>query len=946
MIRDLQQEFEAAFNRLDAEQQAAVMETEGPVQVVAGPGSGKTEILCLRIGRILLVQDCHPSNILCLTFSRAAVETIRERLRKLIGSTADMVEVHTFHSFSHKLLREKGGQLLRHRKLISRAQQSMVLSRLLFTQFAEADPRQLKPTTASVINSYLQLFSHLSREGIDLPDLEEQAAAWGADAIACIQHLSGLQTAYTKTLEERNLITFDDLLVEAILLLSDLPDVLAAVREKYTYLLVDEFQDTNPLQLQLIRLLTAGEISPNFFAVGDENQSIYRFQGAGTQQFNWMAKHFQTAGTFQLMGNYRSIPPLAKAFKALASMLSEQAFDEGASQSSEQANGNDHMALVCRLYQNSDDEARGTALLVQQLMQQGRKGTTAVLARKHQELQTVAGYLYQLGIPFRYNRQENNLLQSHFGQCLHNTLQFLHLRGLDNYMSEGYLCHALLHKQEGKQLLQLFMEQRQQTQIRLFEWLGASGNRLSYLPSWYTLMQSLLWRQDETLSRETLNILQSVVTTGLRMAPTSAEATAWAEWLEHFLETDNQKTLRSLAAMISYQVQQHIAIPVNLPPHETDEAVVTLSTIHAAKGLGFSMVLLVGCQSANWEDAPHADVLPIPLALKAFIYPEASTQDDLARLFYVACTRAGQALHCSCHEEDGKGSSALLQPLLDWGMEIQDHREKHFNMPPVKQYKVEADDAWNTLVEERCARYALSPTGTHHWSDCQNRFFITQLIKVPGMGSEATAFGNLMHEVLKMIGKQSQLQHQSGWLEDTINRLFKTQWFRFHPLHLDAYRRYALWLLPRYLEKHPLPEKPVLVEKAFQQVSPAGMRIKGILDRVEVDGDRVRMIDYKTGRRRDPLEPFGDNNNPGSAYWRQGMIYAGIMQSVYPDVQTFEFAFHYLEDEAPEEVLAVAPHAGLDSWLHKVWEEILALRLKKSCGDPDCIYCQVMETVG
>jgi DNA helicase-2/ATP-dependent DNA helicase PcrA len=279
-------------------------------------------------------------------------------------------------------------------------------------------------------------------------------------------------------------------------------------------------------------------------------------------------------------------------------------------------------------------------------------------------------------------------------------------------------------------------------------------------------------------------------------------------------------------------------------------------------------------------------------------------------------------------------------------MELQDNRDKHINIPPVEQYKVQADYEWNTLVEERCARYALSPTGTHHWSDCQNRFFITQLIKVPGMGSEATAFGNLMHDLLKMIGKSPSMQQDSGLLEKTTNHLFKVAWFRFHPLHLDAYRRYALWLLPRYLEKHPLPEKPVLVEKAFQQVSPAGMRIKGILDRVEVDGDKVKMVDYKTGRRRDPLEPFGDNNNPGSAYWRQGMIYAGIMQSVYPDAQTFEFAFHYLEDEASEEVLAVAPHAGLDSWLHTVWEEIMALRLKKSCGDPDCLYCLVMQSVG
>jgi DNA helicase-2/ATP-dependent DNA helicase PcrA len=122
------------------------------------------------------------------------------------------------------------------------------------------------------------------------------------------------------------------------------------------------------------------------------------------------------------------------------------------------------------------------------------------------------------------------------------------------------------------------------------------------------------------------------------------------------------------------------------------------------------------------------------------------------------------------------------------------------------------------------------------------------------------------------------------------------------------------------------------------------MRIKGILDRVEIDGDKVRMVDYKTGRRKDSLEQFQDKENPGSAYWRQGMIYAGIMQSVYPDATAFEFAFHYLEDDKPVEVLDVKPHDGLNSWLHAVWTEIMALRLRKSCGDPECIYCLVMQS--
>jgi hypothetical protein len=120
------------------------------------------------------------------------------------------------------------------------------------------------------------------------------------------------------------------------------------------------------------------------------------------------------------------------------------------------------------------------------------------------------------------------------------------------------------------------------------------------------------------------------------------------------------------------------------------------------------------------------------------------------------------------------------------------------------------------------------------------------------------------------------------------------------------------------------------------------MRIKGILDRVEVTDGTVRMTDYKTGRRKDSLNPFQDEENPGSAYWRQGMIYAGIMQSVYADASSFEFAFHYLEDDKPVEVLDVKPHDGLNNWLHAVWTEIMTLRLRKKCTDPDCIYCKTM----
>lgn len=941
------QEYQRAFSRLNAEQKAAVLETEGPVCVVAGPGTGKTTVLSLRIGRILEIQDCHPSSILCLTFSRAAVDSIREKLQSLMGTTAAMVEVHTFHSFCHKLLRERGSDLLRNRKLISRAQQSMLLSRLLHSHLAESDPRHLKPAPATVINNYLNIFSHLTKEGIQLTELQFDHNEWSPAGIEFVEQLTALHQAYTGMLEERKLISFDDLLTETIRLLTDQPSLHAGVREKYAYLLVDEFQDTNPLQLQLIRLLTAGEAAPNLFATGDENQSIYRFQGAGTAQFTWLQETFEGVKTFRLQTNYRSNPGLAEAFSRIAGMITEQSFQQPAQEPAVAAgNTVENPILKGCIYRNSADEALGTAYLLQRLLQENTPGNIAVLARKHHELQALAGYLHLLGVPFRYNRQENNLLNRPFGLCLHYTLQFLHLRGLDNYSSEGYLFHALLYKQDGKKLLQLFMEQRQQTQVRFFEWLGAHVQKISYLGKWYALVQSLLWRIDEPLNQETLSILQAATCEGLQEGLSEPEEKAWKEWVEQFLETDKQKTLRSFAMMIGYQAQQHIPIPVPVfTDHETS-TIVTLSTIHAAKGMGFSRVMLLGCSSTNWEDAPLPAAVPVPREVYQLIYPEATEKDDLTRLIYVACTRAEQELYCSFHEEIPAAKlSRLFQPLVDAGMKMEDNRKRSFDSPIIEQYKVEQDEEWNNLVQERCARYALSPTGTHNWQECQNRFFITQLIKVPGLGSEATAFGNIMHEVLKLIGKSPQVQGDAVWIEQTINRLFKSYWFRFFPIHLDAYRRYALWLLPRYLAMSPLPEQAGMIEKSFQQVSPSGLRIKGILDRVEIREGIVRMTDYKTGRRKDSMDPFQDDENPGSAYWRQGMIYAGIMQTMFPESNAFEFAFHYLEDDNPVEVLDVQPHEGLNNWLQSVWTAIISLRLRKKCPDPECIYCKTMAAL-
>ena len=298
--------FETEYKRLNPNQKKAVDTVEGTVMVVAGPGTGKTQILSLRIANILKKTDTEPENILALTFTNAGVYSMRKRLAEIIGSEAYRVNIFTFHSFCEALVSEYGEeyQYISGAKLISPVEQLQIFEEII----EQGDFKLLRPWgDASYYVNYLpSAIGELKREAMtvdrlrevlrkeekdfsQIEDLYHEKGRWAGQMkgdykkleknINKNKELADVYEEYQKKLRENKLYDYDDVILETIKAMETSDEFLLSLQEKYQYILVDEHQDTNNSQNKILELMSDYFDRPNLFIVGDEKQAIYRFKG-------------------------------------------------------------------------------------------------------------------------------------------------------------------------------------------------------------------------------------------------------------------------------------------------------------------------------------------------------------------------------------------------------------------------------------------------------------------------------------------------------------------------------------------------------------------------------------------------------------------------------------------------------------------------------------------
>ena len=956
-----------AFNKLNAKQQEAVLQIDGPVLVLAGPGTGKTEVLAVRIGQILKQQDVYPSNILCLTYSTAAVDAMRSRLRTLIGSSADEIAINTYHSLCNRLILQNAEDTFRGRTLMTDAQRHMLIEKLIYDHLSPSDKNFLKPASSSRINDLSKIFQTLKQENITKEDLVRHAEN-------CINNILPLEEKYIKKngelnqkgkelkvriekfatdianmyedynrqLDERNKYEFEDMLIEGVLLLQSNQLLATRLQEQYQYILVDEFQDTNLKQLALINQLCSNVMEPNIFAVGDDDQCIYRFQGASQQNFEWMRRKFPNLKTILLDINYRSTAViLQESFGLISSNSGRQPEkDKPLKAGNSNYHGTTHKPSF-KIYEDAEQEAYDIARQIHE-SSDGKYNGIAILARKHSELNFLTQWLDHYKVPYQSNRTSLNLLGTPFGKCFHYLLQFIRCHELNSRLAEGFLVQYLLQKRIGNDLLRAFLLSKQIKGVSFFDWLISDANPIASLSSIAKeINQVFIHRNNDEISAQ-INSCIALAQQGLADAVTEQQMAA----LNEFIQTDRDKNLLSIANMLWYQEQNGIPIWFELVVQEDGEQnAVTLSTIHGSKGLQYDTVFLIGCHNTNWEQRSGAEGIKVPDLLNRYIIPEPDSEDDMRRLLYVACTRAKTRLQASAFRNNFNGKPLTVTTLLEGfkNSDQVDYKEvPEFELPFIESndYTISCDEGLMNLIQERLASFEISPTSTASWERCQNEFFFNAVMKLPGTSAEAASFGNLFHGVLQAVTSDITRQHDPAFVHGLVEEEMDKLKLNFHPTRIGRYKQYGMWLISEYLRSHPFVKKPDHIEDEFHHVLSNGAKIKGKLDRVDVYDDHVNVVDYKTGKYKKTLKEFESAEEPGTQYWRQANMYTLLMQENFGSKGKCNFEFHYPENNKTIDLYAYENHPAFLSWLETIWTKTQSFSFASNCANQDCIYCK------
>ena len=469
MSHPLPPAFAAELARLNERQREAVTHPDGPLLVVAGPGTGKTQLLAARVAWLLAQPDARPQEVLCLTYTDAAARNMRQRLLRFIGPAAHRVAIHTFHSLGQLIIQENAELLGQHDLTAASDLETDELLRGLLDQLPIGHPLRRDTSSQYYDLPHLrELFQAMKREGwqpaevlaeleiyrlgltddeqylykkpapalqaqgIRPGDVKHHELAAEEDRIAKAAAAVGLFGAYQAALRGRQRYDYDDMLAWATRLLTDHEHLRLGYQERFQHFLVDEYQDTNGAQSQLLHLLAGYWDRPSILVVGDDDQSIFRFQGASVANVLHFRQRYPGAAVVVLEENYRSSPPVLAAAQGLIARNTERLTRQVPGLTKDLLARHPRFGAaqrppVLRRYATPLHEAAHLAADLSALHHSGQwpAGGAGIIARNHDQLDLLAQLLRAAGVPFYRKRPVNVLTTEPLATSLHRVLAYL-----------------------------------------------------------------------------------------------------------------------------------------------------------------------------------------------------------------------------------------------------------------------------------------------------------------------------------------------------------------------------------------------------------------------------------------------------------------------------------------------------------------------------------------
>ncbi|MGH2949688.1 MAG: ATP-dependent helicase, partial [Solirubrobacteraceae bacterium] len=623
------------LNAVDPEQREAVRQTDGPLLVIAGAGSGKTRVMTERTAHLIEQGIAHPGQILSITFTNKAAGEMRERLARRVGpELAGAVTLGTFHALCARILRAHPGDSGRSARysIYDEGDSKRVLERYL----TRADKARIERD--QVLAAISRAKNHLvARDRFLCATPDQLGGLVLHDDIK--QIITSVWGQVDAELERSDALDFDDLIGFTVALLERLPDVLAGYRRRWRYLQVDEHQDTNPLQDRLLRLL-AGE-NPNLMVVGDDQQAIYRFRSADVRNILRFDRDYPQARVVRLVRNYRSTPQIVNAANRL---IAHNATGRPKTMVAQAPAGPEPM---CRAHASEEAEARWAAAAIARAGAHGiARSEIAVLARAKGVLTSIESALVAAEIPYQvlsgtafYQRREVKAGLAHLALLVnpHDAEAFSRVM-LDARPGIGEVTAARVDAHATTANISL-LEACVQAD-------GLSRTRRDQKASLIAFGRAMLELAGQLERRSVSSLLAEIVRLphGLQEALARHDDGETRSARLHDLVAAARAYERDAGdpSPVDFLARAALAAGADQAAGEPDPDRVTLCTVHGAKGLEWQVVLVCGLEEGTFP-SQHAAL------------PEAMEEER--RLAYVAVTRAKRTLVLShSHRRYGRAA--------------------------------------------------------------------------------------------------------------------------------------------------------------------------------------------------------------------------------------------------------------------------------------------------
>ncbi len=902
---------------LNTEQSEAVTCTDGPVLVIAGAGTGKTTVIARRIAYLIGQKLAKPSEILALTFTDKAANEMEERVDQLLPFGAFDTTIATFHSFGERLLRECALDigLPSDFRVLSNPQQVLFFQQNLF-RFELNHYRPLS-TPTKFIQALIALISRAKDECITPQEYQTYTDNLAKQAkkdetidpieVAKQQELARVYMQYENFKNEAGVLDFGDLIIKSLKLLQDQPHLLKSYQNKYRYILVDEFQDTNFAQNELVKLLAKKH--KNICVVGDDDQSIYRFRGAAISNILEFKETYANAKQVVLTTNYRSTQPVLDGAYRLIQHNNPDRLEakHNIVKKLEAVKGNAGFPIQTIAAGAVNDEVEAIASAIERLTStiQNSKmdkvpntlrpnnltthqptfdqplnyNDIAILVRANSQAEPILQTLQAHGIPYKftgttglYERPEIRTIIS-FLTVITNFYDNLQLYNL---------CIAPFYDFPMENLIKLMdlASRKSKPLYWVIDHLSELGSTLEIAENDTAAIRTL--KDDITTYGElakTQNVGQVLyqfladkgILTKLQNED-SAEAATQAANISKFFDKIAEFTKLtndpSAKAFVEYlQILREAGDDPGTATIDVEYDGVNVMTVHAAKGLEFKTVFIANAVADRFPSRDRSEPIPLPTALIKETLPEGDFHlEEERRLFYVAVTRAADLLYITWARDYGgkrlrKVSpfaietlgeanipQTMLAPSTSKKLEQLDlfWGSKPSNPTPIK-------DTQMTFALEDERLLSLNQGQIEDYLTCPLKYKYSAILRIPLTRHHLFVYGAAIHKAIEHF-YQAKMQGKTLPLAAMLE-IYEHNWtdegFLSEEHEMQRFDQGKLVLKKFFEREAKNPQVPAAIEKPFKIMFDGHIRLIGRMDRIDNLGDSVHIIDFKTTENMD-----------------------------------------------------------------------------------------------